>query len=107
VAPVGPGLQQRTRVTFAARADKPMRVSVQLRVPGAAGGGERWQRSVYVDETLREITVFFDETTPVGATATRRPALDQVQSLLFVVDTVNTPAGTSGRLFVDTVRLEK
>jgi hypothetical protein len=103
VVPVGPEFQQHTRITFMARADRPMRVSVQLRLPE----GERWQRSVYVDETPRDVTVFFDETTPVGSTATRRPALSQVQSLLFVVDTVNTPPGTAGRLFLDSVRLEK
>ena len=107
VAAVGAAFQQHTRVTFTARADKPMRVSVQLRVPAGVEHGERWQRSVYVDETPREITVFFDETTPVGATATRRPALAQVQSLMFVVDTVNTAAGTAVRLMVDAVRLEK
>ena len=107
VVPAGPQLRQHTRVTFMARADRPMRVSVQLRVPDGRGGSERWQRSVYVDETPREITVFFDETTPVGTTVTRRPALDQVQSLLFVIDTVNTPPGTAGRLFLDAVRYER
>jgi hypothetical protein len=103
----GPALRQHTRVTFMARADRPMRASVQLRMPGGPAGSQRWQRSVYVDETPREITVFFDETTPVGTTVTRRPALDQVQSLLFVVDTVNTPPGTAGRLLLDAVRYER
>jgi hypothetical protein len=107
VAPAGPALRDYTRVTFMARADRPMRVSVQLRVPGGQAGSERWQRSVYVDETPREITVFFDETTPIGATVTRRPLLDQVQSLLFVVDTVNTLPGTAGRLFLDAIRYER
>jgi hypothetical protein len=106
VVPAGPALRQHTRVTFMARADRPMRVSVQLRVPAQAGS-ERWQRSVYVDQTPREITVFFDETTPVGTTVRRRPALDQVQSLLFVVDTVNTAPGTAGRLFLDAIRYER
>lgn len=107
VIPAGPALRDHTRVTFMARADRPMRASVQLRVPGGPAGSQRWQRSVYVDETPREITVFFDETTPVGATVTRRPALDQVQSLLFVIDTVNTPPGTAGRLFLDAIRYER
>jgi hypothetical protein len=107
VAPAGSAFGEYTRVTFTAHADKPMRVSVQLRVPGDNGAGERWQRSVYVDKTPRDITVFFDETTPVGATTARRPALAEVQSLLFVIDTVNTPLGTAGRLFVDAVRLER
>ena len=107
VAPVGSAFQAHTRLSFTALADKPMRMSVQLRVPAGQAGGERWQRSVYVDETPREITVFFDETTPVGATTTRRPALNEVQSLLFVVDTVNTAPGTAGRVILDSIRLEK
>ncbi len=103
VVPVGPAFEQHTRVTFTARADRPMRLSVQLRLRG----GERWERSVYLDETPREATMFFDEATPVGATDTRRPALAAVQSLLFVVDTVNTPPGRAGRVLLDDVRLEK
>jgi hypothetical protein len=51
--------------------------------------------------------VFFDELLPRGETRTTRPALPDVQSLLFVVDTVNTPSGTAGRLFVDDVRYER
>jgi hypothetical protein len=107
VVPAGPALPQYARLTFVAHSDRPMRVSVQLRVPKGNGGGERWHRSVYVDETPREITVFFDDTTPIGGTSARRPALDQVQSLLFVVDGVNTPLGTAGRLFLDTLRYER
>ena len=80
-----------------------MRMSVQLRVPGGQQG-ERWQRSVYLDDTPREITVSFDDMRAVGPTRTERPPLDAVDSILFVVDTVNTPLGGSGRIWIDDVR---
>jgi hypothetical protein len=84
-----------------------MRISMQLRIPRGTADAERWRRSVYVDDTLRDITVFFDEMVPVGATTTRRPALDQVESVLFVVDSVNTMPGTAGRLVLDDIRYER
>ena len=107
VAPAGPALPAHDRLTFTAYADRPMRMSVQLRAPGDDPAGQRWHRSVFLDATPREITVFFDELLPRGATKTARPPLPEVQSILFVVDTVNTPSGTAGRLFVDDVRYER
>ena len=107
VAPAGPALPAYDRLTFTAHADRPMRVSVQLRSPGDGEAGQRWHRSVFVDTTPRDVSVFFDELTPRGATSTHRPALSDVQSILFVVDTVNTPIGTAGRLFLDDVRYER
>ena len=49
----------------AARANHPMRVSVQLRT-GAEQGSERWRRSVYLDETARVLTLPFAAFRPVG-----------------------------------------
>ena len=103
VMPAGPALGGYDRLMFTARADRPMRVSVQIRVP-TAGAGERWHRSVYVDETPREMTVFFDEMTPRGFTSQRRPTLSSVRDVLFVIDTVNTKPGTSGVLWIDDVK---
>ncbi len=99
----GPTLSQFDRVTFTANADRPMRLSVQLRIPGGEQG-ERWQRSVFLDEMPRAITVYFDDMRAAGATRTERPPLDAVDSVLFVVDTVNTPLGGSGRIWIDDVR---
>ena len=47
--PVDQGVR---RVRFTARADQPIRVSVQLR-QAASAGARRWRRSVYVDATSR------------------------------------------------------
>jgi hypothetical protein len=90
------------RITFTARAARPMRVSVQLRTPRGSQG-ERWQRSVYLDETPRQRTVFFAEMTPQGPTTTAGPDLAGVRDVLFVVDTVNTAPGANGQLWIDQV----
>jgi hypothetical protein len=104
VAPTGQGIAESARVTFRIRAERPMRVSVQLRAPGSDATGERWHRSLFVDTTPRDLTVVFDDMRPRGRTTSARPPLDKVQSIMWVVDTVNTAAGTSGQFSLDEVR---
>jgi hypothetical protein len=103
VMPTGSQLPGYDRLTFTARADRAMRVSVQLRGPGGEAG-ERWHRSVYLDSTPRAITVYFDDMTPRGVTSRPQPTLANVQSILFVVDTVNTPLGGNGTIWIDDVK---
>ena len=103
VMPAGPALSGYDRLMFTARATTPMRLSVQIRVP-TGSQGERWQRSVFLDDTARDIAVFFDEMTPKGATTERRPVLSNVRDVLFVVDTVNTKPGASGQIWIDDVK---
>jgi hypothetical protein len=97
-----------TRVSFRASADKPMRLSVQVRRPlEQAGDGERWLRSIYVDSTPRDITVRFDDMRPVPPARAARPPLDKVHALLFAVDTEHTPPGASGRVLIEGLRFER
>ena len=103
VKPAGPALSGYDRLIFTARADRPMRLSVQLRVP-TPGDGERWHRSIHIDETPREVTVFFDDVRPAGVTAQRRLPVKDVRDVLFVVDTVNAKPGTSGQIWIDDVK---
>jgi hypothetical protein len=91
------------RVSFTARAEHAMRVSVQLR----AENGERWQRSVPLDTVDAERTVYVDDVTPVGQTGSRRPPLAAVRSILLVVDTTNTKPGSSGRIWIKQAALQK
>jgi hypothetical protein len=85
-----------------------MRVSVQLRAsPQGDAAGERWQRSVYVEATPREYALPLDDFAPAGPTRTPRAPRTDVRSLLFVIDTVNTKPGASGRVWVSNVRLER
>jgi hypothetical protein len=95
------------RLTFTARADRPMRISVQLRTLDIGRTLRRWHRSVYIDTADREHTVSFDELVPIAGTDTPTPPLDEVTQILFVVDTTNTKPGTSGRLWFKSAALEK
>jgi hypothetical protein len=51
--------------------------------------------------------VYFDEMTPRGATSSPRPDLPTVQAVLFVVDTINTPLGGNGTIWIDDVAYER
>jgi hypothetical protein len=106
VMPVTGTMAMYDRLVFTARADRPMRMSVQLRAP-TGGEGERWRRSVYLDQTPRMIQAFFDEFRPLGSTGAATPALSNVQSVLFVVDTVNTKIGSNGRIWIDDITYAK
>ena len=103
VMPAGPDLPTFAQLTFVGRADKPTRVSVQLRDPTGTAG-ERWHRSVYLDVEPRDVTVYFDDMKPRGTTSRQQPDLARIQSILFVIDTVNTPLGGNGTIWIDDVR---
>jgi hypothetical protein len=87
-------------VMFTMRADRAMRVSIQLRSGADGSREERWQRSVYVDTHDREIAVPFDSMSPVGTTTTAKPRLDATPSLVLVIDTTHARAGASGQLWM-------
>jgi hypothetical protein len=89
------GLAGHDRLQLRARAGGPMRVWVQLRA-STVGDGERWGRSVYLDQDYRAIEIGFDHMEPLGPASTARPPLDKVDVILLVVDTVNTFPGASG-----------
>jgi len=92
-----------TGIAFRGRADRPMRLSVQIRVV-TAGEGKRWQRSIYLDERDRDIVIPFAQMTAVGALASGPPDVPNVRTILWVADTVNTAPGSSGRFRLDQVR---
>ena len=95
------GVGSNTRLAFTAHADRPMRVSVQLRTAGSAGmPDQRWQRSVYLDTTDRDEVIDFDDLTPIGDPRTWQPALNDIRYVLFVVDTTNTKPGTAGQVWI-------
>ncbi len=102
IADLTHGAASSDRVAFTIRAERPMRISVQLRTER-----DRWQRSVYVEAFNREQTVLFDDLRPAGPTASDKPPLADVRSLLFVVDTTNTKPGASGRIWITGPVLQK
>lgn len=92
------------RIRFTARAERPMRLSVQIRTPGGADG-RRWRRSVYLDQTPRVIDLALSELEPVGPATALRPIVARVQSVLFVIDTVNAAPGAAGTVWLSGVML--
>jgi hypothetical protein len=93
-----------TAVQFSARANRPMRVSLQLRAAPEQGNG-RWRRSIYLDQTPRVATVPFTEFRPVQGDLAPVPPLSSIASLLFVIDTMNTALGTNGEFWIDDLAL--
>lgn len=100
VMPAGDVVSKYDRVLFTSRADRPMRLSVQFRT----ANGDRWRRSVYLDDTPRHIAVFFADVRPAGPTAQRRLPVAGVKDVLFVVDTVNANPGSAGQFWIDDVK---
>jgi hypothetical protein len=92
------------RLVFTARASAPMRLSVQVRTPDS---GARWLRSVYLDERSREIYVRLDDMRPAEPGTPERMPREALDSVLFVVDTTNTPPGRAGLVALEAVRLER
>ena len=88
------------RVQFTVRADRPMRFSVQLRLPGSED--RRWRYSVYADQTPRPVTALLQDFQPVNRATSQRPIVARVRSVLFVVDTLNARPGTSGQVWIST-----
>ena len=98
--PAGQSIAGYDRLMFTSRADRPMRLSVQFRL----GNGDRWRRSIYLDQTSRQVSVFFDDVRPAGTTAQRRLPANDVRDVLFVVDTVNASPGMAGQFWIDDVK---
>lgn len=97
-------------LAFSVRADRPLRVDVQIRTPTPLPGdadtalGERWHRSVYADAAARDVVIPLDDLRPRGPTNEKLPDPSAIDSLLFVIDTVNTPVGTGGRIYISDLR---
>ena len=98
VAPIAGNLGV-DRVEFVAHASAPMRVSVQIRLPGGPAG-HRWRRSVYLDEKPRTFSLPLRDFESADRQTTLRPNVARVQAVLFVVDTLNTTPGNEGTIWI-------
>ena len=87
-------------LVFTARADKPMRVSVQLRF----ADGSRWTKSAYISPEERQVIVPLRHMVAADSRGTRMPDAGTASSILFVVDLVNARRGSSGSFSVGTLR---
>jgi hypothetical protein len=90
------------RIEFIGHADRPRRISVQVRV---GPQHERWRHSIYLDETPRRISIRIQDFEPADRPLTTlRPNVVPLSSLLVVVDTVNSRPGTEGEIAISEVR---
>lgn len=103
--PVSGGLRAFDRVRFRVSASAPMRVWVQLRAP--VGNVERWGRTFYADTEPRTVDARLATFAPIGVTSSAQAPLDRVDSLLFVVDTLNTLPGKKGSMKISDVGFVK
>jgi hypothetical protein len=92
-------------LTFTARSEGPMRLSVQFRIPGP--NGDRWRKSVYVDRSPRAYSMSVNDLIPVGSTRAPHPILDSVRDVMFVVDTTHAKPGSSGQVWIANVALRR
>jgi hypothetical protein len=63
----------------------------------------RWQRSVYLDQMTRTVTVFFDDMHAVPGHVAAAPPLASIGSLMFIVDTTNTKPGSSDEIILSEI----
>ena len=105
VWPATIGESRRLRLT--ARADAPMRLSVQVRTADGGQSPRRWRRSIYLDREERTVGVDFADMQPAPENPTPRPPLDEVNAILLVVDTTNAKPGTTGRMWIRRLALER
>jgi hypothetical protein len=92
------------RIVVAGRASRPLRLSLQVRLP-VGPDGLRFRKSIYLDETPRTVIVPLQDMQPVERTTTQRPIVAHVQEMLVVMDTVNTAAGSEGTIWLNYVGL--
>jgi hypothetical protein len=101
------GVAPYDRVRFTARAERPLRISVQARAAVTPQEDERWQRSVYIDTANGERTVHFEDMMPVGTTRTPVPPRERIHSIVFAIELTNSRPGTSGRLWITRAELQR
>jgi hypothetical protein len=97
-----PEIENYTAVSFTGRANRPLRVSLQLRASTGQGSG-RWRRSVYLDETPRTVILPFAGFRPAQNGSAPAPPLESIASLLFVLDSMNTALGSNGEFLLDDI----
>lgn len=98
------GLRGIARFQLHARAERPVRIWVQVRA-SSLGAGQRWGQTIYLDPSFRTVDVPVAGLPPIGETASPAPPLDAIDVMLLVVDTVNTRPGTSGAVQVQSLWL--
>jgi hypothetical protein len=87
-------------------ADRPMRVSIQLREPLGGTAARRWYRSLVIGPEVSTHVVPLTDFRPIDD-ASGPPPVTRVRSVLMVVDTTNTPPGQTGTVTLHEIRAER
>jgi hypothetical protein len=95
--PVSGSLVGDTRLQLRARSDRPHRVWAQLRAAGS-GDADRWGVTFFVGGELEQRDLRFQDFRPITAAGDSSPPLERIDSLLLVVDTLNSVPGSTGRI---------
>lgn len=103
--PITGGLATFDRVRFRVSSPAPLRAWVQLRAP--VGNTERWGTTFYADSEERIVDLPLRSFRPIGETSSEQPPLDRVDSLLFVVDTLNFLPGSKGSMLISEIGFVK
>jgi hypothetical protein len=93
-------------VSLVASADRPVRVSVQLR-DGRSSEDIRWRASFYADREPRSISIPFGRFISTVPMETRALRVEEMDAFLIVVDLVNSAPGTDGELRLESIQLER
>ncbi len=84
--------------------ERPMRISVQLRIGDA---GDRWSAAaIYVDTGARRADDLLRRLHAGRRHRTPRPPLGEIRSILFVIDATNFKPGDSGRIWIRRAELQ-
>lgn len=95
--PVAGGLAAFERVRFRVTAAAPVRAWVQVRAGTAT---ERWGRTFYADRESRLVDLALTSFRLIGTTSSATAPLDRIDSLLLVIDTLNSRPGASGAMTI-------
>jgi hypothetical protein len=94
------------RIAIDAAASRPMRVSVQL-VRNQNGHWSRWQRSIYLDQTRRTVSIAFADMRPGPPEVEGTVPLAAIDALVILIDTNNTQPGTSGEVAFNRIAYQR
>jgi hypothetical protein len=105
--PANQGVTTYDRLQLRARADRPMRLWAQLRGPSSTGREQRWAKSFYLGPEDRMIDLKLAEFRGIDPPSADPPPMNKIDSLLLVVDTLNTLPGTAATISIVELWLAK
>jgi hypothetical protein len=105
--PVARGLADQDRIQVRLKSDGERRLWAQLRAPLEQQGSERWGRTFHTVRTLTSLDLRFADFRRIDIPATGPAPLDRVDSILLVVDTLNSLPGTAGTIWISDLWLAR